>query len=102
VKGNLQLFSVDAGRSQALEAHAASFAKLKVRPVPPAPAPRLVLRGLGREWRFGSLRVDERETRNTRGGCVRCAASIARRLRLVTAAERANSPQAGDPPRGRK
>lgn len=30
VKGNLQLYSVDAKRSQALEAHAASFAKLTV------------------------------------------------------------------------
>lgn len=31
VKGNMQLFSVDQQRSQALEAHAASFASFKVR-----------------------------------------------------------------------
>jgi len=30
VKGNMQLFSVDQQRSQALEAHAASFATFKV------------------------------------------------------------------------
>lgn len=30
VKGNMQLFSVDQQRSQALEAHAASFASLRV------------------------------------------------------------------------
>ena len=30
VKGNMQLFSVDQQRSQALEAHAASFASFKV------------------------------------------------------------------------
>lgn len=30
VKGNMQLFSVDQQRSQALEAHAASFAHFKV------------------------------------------------------------------------
>lgn len=31
VKGNMQLFSVDQQRSQALEAHAAAFAQFKVR-----------------------------------------------------------------------
>lgn len=31
MKGNMQLFSVDQQRSQALEAHAASFAQFKVR-----------------------------------------------------------------------
>ena len=30
MKGNMQLFSVDQQRSQALEAHAASFAQFKV------------------------------------------------------------------------
>ena len=30
MKGNMQLFSVDQQRSQALEAHAASFATIKV------------------------------------------------------------------------
>lgn len=32
MKGSMQLFSVDQQRSQALEAHAASFASFKVRP----------------------------------------------------------------------
>ena len=31
MKGNMQLFSVEQQRSQALEAHAASFAQFKVR-----------------------------------------------------------------------
>jgi len=42
VKGNMQLFSIDQQRSQALEAHAASFAQFKVPWFPfPSPFPTL-------------------------------------------------------------